>query len=93
MELIFSTLDAQITLKGLMSDRAMLYERLGNLKATVPKTAKMETDITALMEDLEIRNAQIADMQQKVMAMDIDAKTRALPENLNSMAECKIGFK
>lgn len=93
LELIFSTVDAQISLKGLMADRAMLFERLGNLKATVQKTPKIELDIKALMEDLDIRNAQISDMQQKVLSMDVDAKVKALPDNLNSMAELKIGLK
>lgn len=93
LELIFSTVDAQISLKGLMSDRAMLFERLGNLKATVQKTPKMELDIKALSEDLEIRNAQISDMQQKVMSMDVEAKLKSLPESMNSMAELKIVLK
>lgn len=93
-ELMFlmSTIDAKITMQSLMNDRGLLTERLMTLKATVTNNESFEDEIKQLEEDLEMRNTQIADIRQKVMQTDLEAKVKSIPDNFSSVAELKIAM-
>jgi kinesin family protein 4/21/27 len=93
LSLLMSITDAQISLKHLMKDRGLLTERLGSLKATVSKSDAIEAEISRLEEDLEMRNAQISDIQQKVIQTDIENKLKSLPDNFSGLVEAKIAMR
>jgi kinesin family protein 4/21/27 len=92
IQVLFSNIDANITMQSLMNDRGMLTERLSNLKATVNKTKEIEDGIVQLEEDLEMRNAQIADIRQKLVQTDMDLKLKQIPENFETVPEFKIAM-
>jgi hypothetical protein len=54
------------------------------------KSDAIEAEISRLEEDLEMRNAQISDIQQKVIQTDIESKLKSLPDNFSGP---KIGSK
>lgn len=90
LDVILSVVDAQVSLKTIMDDRSVLYQRLDNLK-NEPSTDPQQ--IVILEEDLALRNAQIADLQQKIVSSKIDSKIKALEEPLNSTDKAKAGFR
>lgn len=92
IQVLFSNIDANITMQSLITDRGMLTERLSNLKATVNKTKEIEEEIIQLEEDLEMRNAQIADIRQKLVQTDLDLKLKQIPENFETIPEFKIAM-
>ncbi len=93
LSLLMSITDAQISLQHLMDDRGLLTERLGSLKATVNKSDAIEAEISRLEEDLEMRNAQISDIQQKVIQTEIENKLKSLPDNFSGLVEAKIAMR
>lgn len=66
LELMGSLVAAQHTLEGLMEDRGTLNVQLEALKKENPK----DPNIASIHEDIQLRNAQIADLQQKILAGD-----------------------
>ncbi|KAM7349272.1 kinesin-like protein 3A isoform 2-T2 [Cochliomyia hominivorax] len=96
LEVIISLIDAERTLEQLMDDRGIISSRLGELKQQypVPDPQSPEAlEITNLEEELEMRNAQISDLQQKVCANDIDTLIKSLGDNVHSLAEARAVFK
>lgn len=63
LELKGSLALAEHTLKGLMDDRGTLTSQLEIIKAEDPKNP----NINILQEDIQLRNAQISDLQQKIL--------------------------
>lgn len=90
LDVILSVVDAQVSLKTIMDDRSILYQRLDHLKQE-PTTDPVQ--ISLLEEDLALRNAQITDLQQKIVSSKIDSKIKALEEPLNSTDKAKAGFR
>jgi SMC interacting uncharacterized protein involved in chromosome segregation len=57
---------AKRSLKELMNDRAVLSNQLKSLKSIRPD----DPNIATLQEDIELRSAQIEDLQQKIIVND-----------------------
>lgn len=89
---LMSTIDAKIAMQSLMNDRGLLTERLMNLKAMVNKNDSIDDEIRQLEDDLEMRNTQIADIRQKVMQTDLDAKMKSIPDNFTSVPELRVAM-
>lgn len=89
---LMSTIDAKIAMQSLMNDRGLLTERLMNLKAMVNKNDSIDDEIRQLEEDLEMRNTQIADIRQKIMQTDLEAKMKSIPENFVTVPELKTAM-
>lgn len=72
LEVLTSTIDAERSLERLMQDRALLTSTLTKYKQNKHKydSATYEKQISELTEDLQLRSAQIADLQQKILASD-----------------------
>lgn len=70
--MLTSTIDAERSLERLMQDRALLTTTLTKIKANKDKynAATYAKQISELTEDLQLRSAQIADLQQKILASD-----------------------
>lgn len=95
LELIVSIVDAQVTLKQLMDERAKIKERLIQLKSTTITYEEGEENqhekIVADIEmDLNVRNAQISDLQQKIVESDIDSKIKSFASNSQTPDQLKI---
>ncbi|XP_023291735.2 chromosome-associated kinesin KIF4A isoform X1 [Lucilia cuprina] len=96
LEVIISLIDAERTLEQLMDDRGIISSRLGELKQQQPPPEPQSPagmEIANLEEELEMRNAQISDLQQKVCANDIDTLIKSLGDNVHSLAEARAVFK
>lgn len=96
LEVIISLIDAERTLEQLMDDRGIISTRLAELQqqnvAPNPQTPA-GLEIANLEEEIEMRNAQISDIQQKVCANDIDTLIKSLGENVHSLAEARAVLK
>lgn len=91
LELIRSVTDASITLKLLMDDRALLNTKLMEMKKNMDEHSAEE--IKQQEHDLELRNAQIADLQQKILSTDVDSKQKAILEGIPTLPEAKQVLK
>lgn len=95
LELIVSIVDAKVTIKQLMDERATIKERLIQLKSTTityeeGEENQNEKAIADLEMDLSVRNAQISDLQQKIIESDIDSKIKAFASNSQTPDQSKI---
>lgn len=73
VEIMVSTIEAERSLEQLMEDRAVLNAALQNYKNnldTNKEPAEVEEHIKQLTNEIEIRSAQIADLQQKISDSD-----------------------
>ncbi|XP_069689320.1 chromosome-associated kinesin KIF4A isoform X2 [Periplaneta americana] len=100
LEVLISTVAAERTLEQLLEDRATLHEQLELLKARLEQDdgsptdrLTMDQDIKQLNEDLELRNAQIADLQQKILDSDQENKSKTRWDTVQSMADAKCALK
>lgn len=91
LELIRSVTDASVTLKLLMDDRALLNSKLLEMKGNSDE--HNEDEIKQQEHDLELRNAQIADLQQKILSTDVDSKQKAILEGIPTLPEAKQVLK
>ncbi|KAH8240200.1 hypothetical protein KR032_012169 [Drosophila birchii] len=93
LEIILSLVDAEHSLEQLMEDRAEVnrhYHLMEKQTSTNPADCQVQGKLLAsLEEELEMRNAQISDLQQKVCHGDLDSRIRALSEGVNSIAESR----
>ena len=72
LDVLLSTVDAECSLERLMQDRALLVNQLKDLQEKKEDYdqavfQKQEADLT---EFIELRNAQITDLQQKILESD-----------------------
>ncbi|XP_001868608.2 chromosome-associated kinesin KIF4 [Culex quinquefasciatus] len=91
LELIRSVKEASVTLKLLMDDRALLNSKLLDMKKHPDEHD--EDTIKQQEHDLELRNAQIADLQQKILSTDVDSKQKAILEGIPTLSEAKQAIK
>ena len=100
MEVLVSTVDAERTLQQLLEDRATLNSQMNELKAIIEdaKTSPeyredAEKEIEQVKQELELRNAQIADLQQKILDSDQENKSNTRWDVVQSMADAKAALK
>lgn len=67
LEVLMATIEANYSLEKLMQDRASLVHQLEQLKKTSDPD---EEELVTITEFIELRNAQIADLQQKILESD-----------------------
>ncbi|EDV45637.1 chromosome-associated kinesin KIF4 [Drosophila erecta] len=97
LEIILSLIDAEHSLEQLMEDRAVInnhYNLLKKQKIDDLAEAKEQAAILAnLEEELEMRNAQISDIQQKVCPADLGSRIHSLAEGVQSLGESRAVSK
>ncbi|XP_073833620.1 kinesin-like protein 3A [Musca autumnalis] len=96
IEVIISLIDAERTLEQLMDDRGIISSRLGELQKQQPPPephSQAGMEIATMQEELDMRNAQISDLQQKVCANDVDKLIQSLADSIQSIAEARVVFK
>ncbi|ALC49955.1 Klp3A [Drosophila busckii] len=92
LEVILSLVDAEHSLEQLMDDRAIINAHYNELKlqqASAENAAEHEQQLANLDEELEMRNAQITDLQQKVCSHDLNSRMLELSENVQNIAESR----
>lgn len=91
VEVILSLIDAEHSLEQLMEDRAVINAHCNEIKQQHPEPSEEQAKLLAsLEEELEMRNAQIADLQQKMCSNDLDSRMRALSESVQSIGESRV---
>lgn len=97
LEIILSLVDAEHSLEQLMEDRAVInnhYHLIEKQTSINPADLDEQARLLAnLEEELEMRNAQIADLQQKVCQSDLDSRIKALAEGVQSIGEARTVSK
>ncbi|XP_034124397.1 chromosome-associated kinesin KIF4 isoform X1 [Drosophila guanche] len=88
LEIILSLIDAEHSLEQLMEDRATI-----NNHYNMVKSSGDQKELANIEEELEMRNAQIADLQQKVCLSDLDSRSKALAESVQSISESRAVSK
>ncbi|XP_034489992.1 chromosome-associated kinesin KIF4 [Drosophila innubila] len=90
LEVILSLIDAEHSLEQLMEDRAIINTHCNEIREQQSNPDEDQAQLlVSLEEELEMRNAQIADLQQKVCSNDLDSRMRALCENVQSIGESR----
>lgn len=67
VEVALGLTELEVTLSGLLEDRALLQKQLDTLHST---SSPDSTEIKNLEYDIELRTVQIQDMQQKLLDAD-----------------------
>lgn len=86
MEVISSLVDLKQSFEQLVEVRATLNERLRKMKREHSKDSEQ---MKSLKEEIEMRSAQIADINSKISENNLEAKTKSIYENLQTMPEAR----
>lgn len=98
LEVSASTVAAERVREKLVEDRAIISKQLAmseeRLKSALPSEAEgVKQEISRLKEDLELRSAQIADINQKILDSDQENKAKTRWDTLQSMVDAKHALK
>ncbi|XP_026478055.1 chromosome-associated kinesin KIF4A-like [Ctenocephalides felis] len=101
VDVALSTVDAQKTLEQLMEDRASLQQKLEIIKAKPlsnneneqTPNEEIEKERKQLQDDISFRTAQIADLQEKIIASDQENKAKSRWDIVQSLGEAKYALK
>ncbi|XP_041359286.1 chromosome-associated kinesin KIF4A-like isoform X2 [Gigantopelta aegis] len=93
--------EAKYHLSSLLSDRKLLTSQVTALKSAQKNSMEdksfdekqQQKEIKTLENEIELRNVQIADIQQKIVDADQDSKGKSTWESLHTMTEAKIALK
>lgn len=78
LEISMATVEANYSLEKLMQDRASLVRQLEQFKENSDPDEK---EVATITEFIELRNAQIADLQQKILESDQGTNFRNYSNN------------
>ncbi|KOC66714.1 Chromosome-associated kinesin KIF4A [Habropoda laboriosa] len=90
VEILVSTVDAEYSLEKLMQDRASLTCMLEKFRNNDDAN---ENKIAELMEFLDLRNAQITDLQQKIVESDQESRTYTRWQKMHTMDDARSALK
>lgn len=90
LNVIHSIVDAKMSVKSLMEDRATLNARLLQLKKH-PK--ENEVEIQNIKQQLELRSAQISELQTQVISMNVETKIKVIGEQISNVADYKVAYQ
>ncbi|XP_071950999.1 chromosome-associated kinesin KIF4A-like [Antedon mediterranea] len=103
LEVLVSINEAKRHLASLIADRKTITKQLADLNEVPPNKKSKDTDgsksdsenpdKSSLKEDLVLRNAQISDLQQKIVDADQDDKEKSRWKNINNIVEAKCALK
>uniref|UniRef100_A0A1B0CC97 Putative kinesin-like protein n=1 Tax=Lutzomyia longipalpis TaxID=7200 RepID=A0A1B0CC97_LUTLO len=90
IEVLMSTIDAKVSLDHLMEDRGMVTMRLNETRALPEPNLE---ELAELEEDLQMRNAQITDLQQKTVNFNVTTKATAISNGIVSLQDARLSIK
>ncbi|XP_072748059.1 chromosome-associated kinesin KIF4 [Anoplolepis gracilipes] len=89
-EVLTATIEADYSLERLMQDRASLVYQLEEFKKNGNSN---EEELATISEFIELRNAQIADLQQKILESDQETRANTRWNTIHTIADAKVAFK
>ncbi|XP_027230346.2 chromosome-associated kinesin KIF4-like isoform X2 [Penaeus vannamei] len=99
IEVVIVKKQAKQSLENLMDDRKTISDQINKAKRQLRNgqlsqdlTAELETKIKNLENDLQLRTAQINDLQSKIMDGDEDAANKKRFDSMQSMVEAKYAL-
>ncbi|XP_047115391.1 chromosome-associated kinesin KIF4A [Schistocerca piceifrons] len=100
LEVLVSTVVAERAREQLLEDRNELCSQLSQLKENLEEEGltdeerkEIHNEIKQLEEDVNLRSAQIADLQQKILDSDQENKAKTRWDTLQTMGEAKYALK
>lgn len=95
LDILIGTVDAQCSLEKLMKDRAHFTEEHENLKIQYNKNPsfKLETQTNDLMNYIELRSAQISELQNQIIESDQDSRRNSRLDKIQSISDARIVLK
>lgn len=93
LEVILSVIDAKQSLDQLIEDRSVMNLQLNQLKKQFELSNNDHAEIATLQEDIEMRNAQISDLRDKISTSNVEKNVQTVCEGLHSMPETKAAVK
>ncbi|XP_018340203.1 PREDICTED: chromosome-associated kinesin KIF4A-like [Trachymyrmex septentrionalis] len=90
MEVLMAIVEADYSLEKLMQDRASLVYQLEQLKKNNDPDEK---ELATVTEFIELRNIQIADLQQKLLESDQETKTNTRWNMIRTIIDAKVALK
>ncbi|XP_037030847.1 chromosome-associated kinesin KIF4 isoform X2 [Bradysia coprophila] len=93
LEVILSVIDAKQSLEQLIEDRSVMNLQLNQYKKQFEITDADRSEMAQLQEDIEMRNAQISDLRDKIATSNVEKNVQTICEGLHSMPETKAAIK
>lgn len=93
IDVFYSVVGAKHSLEQLIDDRGEMNMRLLRMKKCKSSGTDDLEVMTILQEDIEMRTAQIADLQDKIKSSDLENKVKSICNSLNSLPDAKIIVK
>ncbi|XP_018404227.1 PREDICTED: chromosome-associated kinesin KIF4 [Cyphomyrmex costatus] len=90
MEVLMATVEADYSLQKLMQDRASLVHQLEQLKKNSDPDEK---ELATVTEFIELRNIQIADLQQKILESDQETTVNIRWNMIRTIMDAKIALE
>ncbi|XP_011173030.1 chromosome-associated kinesin KIF4 isoform X2 [Solenopsis invicta] len=90
LEVLMATIEADYSLKKLMQDRASLVHQLEQLKKNGDPD---EEELGTITEFIELRNAQIVDLQQKILESDQETRANTRWNMIRTITDAKAAFE
>lgn len=90
LEILMATVEADYSLEKLMQDRASLVHQLEQLKENSDPNEK---ELLTITEFIELRNMQIADLQQKILESDQETRASTRWNMIRTITDAKIAFE
>ncbi|KAG5325691.1 KIF4 protein, partial [Pseudoatta argentina] len=90
MEVLMATVEADYSLEKLMQNRASLVYQLEQLKKN---NEPDEKELATVTEFIELRNTQIADLQQKLLESDQETRTNTRWNMICTIMDAKVALK
>lgn len=93
IEVFYSVVGAKHSLEQLIDDRGEMNMRLLQMKNSKSSGTDDHEVMAILQEDIEMRTAQIADLQDKIKSSDLENKVKSICSSLSSIPDAKIIIK
>lgn len=97
IEVIYSVVDAKHSLQQLIDDRAQMNGRLIKLRQRSKSDGTLTEDVkqqmAQLSEEIEMRNVQIAEMQERISDTNLEQKINIVTDGLSSMPEARMAVR
>lgn len=100
-EILVSTAEAERTLKSLIEEKKLILQEKDELEKQLNENdgeteeviQEKRNRMKEILEDIELRDAQISDMRQKIQDSDQENKSKTRFDAIQSMVDAKCALK
>jgi kinesin family protein 4/21/27 len=99
LDVVISVKEAVQSREQLLNDRKTLTKELNQIKKGMRETmsgedmAENQRKVESLQSDLDLRNAQLAQLQKQISDLEQDGSSKARFDDIRSLAEAKIALE